>query len=72
MRITLEDWTDGVAIGGYNIANNCGIRITPPCLRVGNAGLKEELLLRLDRVSLTLKLNMKTKIMIVDCVKSLK
>lgn len=69
MRITLENWTDGVAIGGYKIAN---LRYADDTtLFASSADLMEELLLKMEHVSLTfgLKINRsKTKMMIVDRV----
>lgn len=67
MRITLEEWTDGAAIGGYKISN---LRYADDTtLFSSNANLMEELLHRMERVSLEfgLKINRsKTKVMIVD------
>ncbi|KAM3956770.1 alpha-tubulin [Aphomia sociella] len=66
-RITLEDWTDGVAVGGYKIAN---LRYADDTtLFATSERLMEELLLKMERVSLQfgLKINRtKTKIMVVD------
>ena len=67
MRIALEDWTDGVAIGGYKISN---LRYADDTtLFATSARHLEELLLKVERVSLEfgLKINrIKTKIMIID------
>ncbi|CAH2233644.1 jg14388 [Pararge aegeria aegeria] len=67
MRITLEDWTDGVSIGGYKISN---LRYADDTtLFATSARHMEELLLKMERVSLEfgLKINHnKTKMMIVD------
>lgn len=67
MRITLEDWTDGVTIGGYKIAN---LRYADDTtLFASSSSHMEELLLKMERVSLEfgLKINRgKTKTMIVD------
>lgn len=67
MRITLEDWTDGVKVGGYKIAN---LRYADDTtLFATGERHMEELLLKMEQVSLEfgLKINRnKTKVMIVD------
>ncbi|XP_037870090.1 LINE-1 retrotransposable element ORF2 protein [Bombyx mori] len=67
MRITLENWTDGVAIGGYRIAN---LRYADDItLFATDAQCLGELLSRMERVSLEFGLRInrsKTKVMIVD------
>ncbi|PZC84789.1 hypothetical protein B5X24_HaOG203779 [Helicoverpa armigera] len=67
MRITLEDWTDGVVIGGYKISN---LRYADDTtLFASSAELMQALLHKMEQVSLMfgLKINRsKTKIMIVD------
>ncbi|KAL0812036.1 hypothetical protein ABMA28_009430 [Loxostege sticticalis] len=71
MRITLEDWTDGVTIGGYKISN---LRYADDTtLFATSAQHLEQLLYRMERVSneFGLKINRnKTKVMIIDRVNS--
>lgn len=69
MRITLENWTDGIAVGGYKIAN---LRYADDTtLFASSIQHMEELLQKMEYVSrqFGLKVNRsKTKMMIVDRV----
>lgn len=67
MRMTLENWSDGIAIGGYKISN---LRYADDTtLFASSIDKMESLLNKMERVSLDfgLKINRsKTKVMIVD------
>ena len=67
MRITLENWSDGISVGGYRISN---LRYADDTTLFSTSiRYMEELLKKMEQVSLNfgLKINRsKTKIMIVD------
>jgi len=67
MRITLEDWPDGISVGGFKISN---LRYADDTTLFSTSiSHMEELLQKMERVSLDFGLRInrsKTKIMIVD------
>ncbi|CAH2233881.1 jg18186 [Pararge aegeria aegeria] len=70
MRITLEDWTDGVTFGGYKISN---LRYADTTLFATTACHMEQLLRKMECVSQDFGLMInrsKTKMMVIDRAKN--